>query len=432
MVEMKNQTTHELPDSASLGDSQDVAVTLLTGGSDKHYAYGLAMELISKGAVLDVIGSDELEGPEFQNRPGLTFYNLRGDQGPNASVSVKVYRVLKYYVRLIYYAATAKPKIFHILWNNRFETFDRTLLMLYYRFLGKRIVFTAHNVNTARRDCTDNFLNRVTLTIQYHLCNQIFVHTDKMKAELLEVFGVRGLRVTVIPYGINNAVPNTDLNPSEARRQLGFGDGERTILFFGRIRPSKGLEYLVAAFRQISRLRDDYRLIIAGSPDSCQNYWKTIRESIREDMQSGRILLKSEFIPDDQTELYFKAADVLVLPYRHIYQSGILFLGQSFGLPVLAADVGSLKNDIVDGKTGFVFRPEDPTDLASTLERYFASNLFAHLMEERQNIQRYATAQHSWSEVGQITMNVYTHLAPLSIRENAQSSGRRSASSSEG
>ena len=54
-----------------------------------------------------------------------------------------------YYAKLIRYAATAKPKIFHILWNNKFESFDRTLLMLYYRFLGKRIVLTAHNVNAA-------------------------------------------------------------------------------------------------------------------------------------------------------------------------------------------------------------------------------------------------------------------------------------------
>ncbi len=96
-------------------------------------------------------------------------------------------------------------------------------------------------------------------------------------------------------------------------------------------------------------------------------------------MQSGRVLLRADFIPDDETEVYFKAADVLVLPYRHIYQSGVLFLGHSFGLPVLAADVGSLKDDIVEGKTGFVFRPEDPVDLAKTIERYFASDLYAEL-----------------------------------------------------
>ena len=122
------------------------------------------------------------------------------------------------------------------------------------------------------------------------------------------------------------------------------------------------------------------------------------------------MLLKAEFIPDDETEVYFKAADVLVLPYRHIYQSGVLFLGHSFGLPVLAADVGSLKDEIVEGKTGFVFRPEDPVDLARAIEQYFASDLYANLNSRRREIRDYATERHSWDVVGEMTMSVYASL----------------------
>src|SRR5262249_19308088 len=125
---------------------------------------------------------------------------------------------------------------------------------------------------------------------------------------------------------------------------------------------------------------------------------------------AGRIVLRAEFIPDAETEIYFKAADVLVLPYKHIYQSGILFLAYSFGLPVLAADVGSLKDDIVEGQTGFVFRPEDPADLTKTIERYFASDLYADLDNRRQQIRDYATERHSWDVVGRMTMDVYAGL----------------------
>jgi glycosyltransferase involved in cell wall biosynthesis len=216
--------------------------------------------------------------------------------------------------------------------------------------------------------------------------------------------------VTVIPFGINNAVPNTDLTPRDAKRRLGIREGERTILFFGRIAPSKGLEYLIAAFQQIVAWGEDYRLIIAGRPDKCEKYWRAIRETLHDDVQRKRVLLRAEFIPDDETEVSFKAADVLVLPYRHIYQSGVLFLAHSFGLPVLAADVGSLKDDIVEGKTGFVFRPEDPVDLAKTIERYFASDLFAELNSRRQEIRDYATKRHSWDVVGEMTQDVYTRL----------------------
>src|SRR5207244_5159286 len=340
------QNRRELSNLTASGVAQEIGVTLLTGGSDRPYVFGLTNCLTSEGAALDLIGSDELDGPEFHSRRGVNFFNLRGDQRPDAGFVRKACRVSMYYAKLIRYAATAKPRIFHILWNNKFEFFDRTLLTLYYRLLGKRVVFTVHNVNADRRDSRDTRLNRLTLRIQYRLTNHIFVHTEKMKVELMDEFGVPGVRVTVIPFGINNAVPNTDLTPADAKQRLGIRGEDRTILFFGRITPYKGLEYLIAAFRQILAGRENYRLIIAGRPDKCETYWRAIREGIREDVRRGRILLRAEFIPDDEVEVYFKAADVLVLPYTDIYQSGVMFLGQSFGLPVLAADVGSLKDEI--------------------------------------------------------------------------------------
>jgi D-inositol-3-phosphate glycosyltransferase len=284
------------------------------------------------------------------------------------------------------------------------------LLMLYYRFLGKRVVLTVHNVNAGKRDSKDTRLNRLTLRIQYRLTHHIFVHTDKMKSELIEEFGMQAARVTVIPFGINNAVPNTSLTSAGAKQRLGLRNDEKTILFFGRITPYKGLEYLIAAFERVHALDQNYRLIIAGKPDRCEEYWGGIQEIVREHVQKGQVLLKAIFIPDAETEVYFKAADVVVLPYRDIYQSGVLFLGHSFGLPVVAADVGSLRDEIVEGKTGFVFRPEDPVDLARAIEQYFASDLYADLNSRRGEICAYASERHSWDVVGQRTIKVYADL----------------------
>ena len=78
-----------------------------------------------------------------------------------------------------------------------------------------------------------------------------------------------------------------------------------------------------------------------------------------------RVLQAITYIPDDETEIYFKAADALVLPYTDIYQSGVLFLGYSFGLPTIATDVGSFREEIIEGETGLICRPADPADLAS-------------------------------------------------------------------
>ena len=163
----------------------EVEVALLTGGGDRPYAFGMATALLSKSLCLDLIGGDDLDSPEWHGTSQVNFLNLRGDQRPDASRASKVSRVLRYYVRLIRYAATARPKMFHILWNNKFEVFDRVLLMLYYKLLRKKIVLTVHNVNAKKRDSNDTVLNRLTLKIQYRFADHLFVHTEKMKRELM-------------------------------------------------------------------------------------------------------------------------------------------------------------------------------------------------------------------------------------------------------
>jgi D-inositol-3-phosphate glycosyltransferase len=384
---------------------------LLTGCQDRPYAYGLAMALISKGVSVDVIGGDEMDSPDLYTTPRLSFLNLGGRQQQKAGLARKASRWLVYYAKLVRYSMSAKPKIFHILWNNKFEYLDRTLLMVYYKLRGKKIALTAHNVNQARRDSNDSILNRLTLRIQYRLADHMFVHTQKMKSELLADFGVRERAVTVIRHPINNAFPDTDLTPPEAKRRLGIKDSEKTILFFGRIRPYKGLEHLLAAFQQLLTSHKNYRLIIASEPKKgSEKYLEEIQQTINRIDNEGRILQKIKFIPDEDIELYFKAADVLVLPYTNIFQSGVLFLGYSFGLPVVATDVGSFKEEIIEGTTGFICGPADPSGLAKTLEVYFASDLYRDLKNRRQEIKDYANVQHSWDAVAELTRNAYVKM----------------------
>jgi D-inositol-3-phosphate glycosyltransferase len=385
-------------------------IALLTGGGDKPYALGMAAALTSVRIQVDFIGSDDLKVPELLSNRRINFLNLRRDQSPDAGRVAKAIRVAKYYAMLIRYAATARPKLFHILWNNRFQFFDRTLLMLYYRLLGKKIVFTAHNVNAGKRDSNDSWLNRVSLKIQYTLSDHIFVHTDGMKTELVIDFRVPESKVSVIPFGINNTVPNTALTVADAKRELGLSSSDKVMLFFGNIAPYKGLEYLAAAFTELLNRDRTYRLVIAGRPKGCEDYWKKIQQTIAHNGVGKRIIARIEYIPDEQTELYFKAADVLVLPYARVFQSGVLFLGYSFGLPVIAADVGSLKDEIVEGKTGFVFKPGDTSDLARKIDNYFNSELFHNLETRRTQIEKYANEQYSWSTVAAITTAVYFNL----------------------
>jgi glycosyltransferase involved in cell wall biosynthesis len=394
----------------SVVSGQTPSVALLTGGGDKPYALGMAAALTSAGMHVDFIGSDDLSVPELLANPRLNFLNLRGDQRGDVGPMAKGLRVLRYYLRLIGYAATARPKVFHILWNNKFQLIDCTVLMLYYRLLAKKIVFTAHNVNAGKRDQTDSWVNQMSLKIQYRLCDHIFVHTEGMKTDMISEFGIPESKVSVIPFGINNTVPNTRLSSVEAKRQLDIGNKDKVLLFFGNIAPYKGLEYLVAAFDELLKRDSSYRLLIVGKPKGPKSYWNQVQRSLENSNIADRVIAKIEYVPDEETELYFKAADVLILPYAHVFQSGVLFLGYNFGLPAIAADVGSLKEEIIEGRTGFVFKSRDSSDLVDKTDKYFNSDLFHSLESRRAEIKAYANDRYSWNKVAAITTKVYSNL----------------------
>jgi len=412
IAEKSSAAEVDIQTSSVCGSSSEIEVGLLTGCQDRHYAFALAMGLISKGICLDVVGSDEVDSPELHTAPNLRFLNFRGSQRNNANVVQKISKLLVYYVRILRYVLQSSAPILHILWNNELEIFDRTIMMLFYKMCGKKIAFTAHNVNGAKRDRKDSLVNRGTLRIQYRLCDHIFVHTQKMKSELCHDFGVAAEAVTVLRYPINNAVPNTNLTPLNAKRRLGVRDDEKAILYFGKIRPYKGIEYLLDAFRLIGAdPHANYRLIIAGEPKKgSEEYLYGIEQSVESSFIRERVMMKTQFIPDEEMELYFKAADVLVLPYKEIFQSGVLFVSYGFGLPVIATDVGSFREDIVEGSTGFLCKPGDPADMAKVVERYFASDLFKNLNVGRYELMEYANVNHSWNAVADSTRRAYAQM----------------------
>jgi len=102
--------------------------------------------------------------------------------------------------------------------------------------------------------------------------------------------------------------------------------------------------------------------------------------------------------------------DRTLSPYTHVFQSGVLFLGYSFGLPVIAADMGTLKKEVIEGETGFIFKPQDSSDLASKIDSYFKGKLFHNLETRRAQIKKYANERYSWDKVAKITTAVYSDL----------------------
>ena len=152
-----------------------------------------------------------------------------------------------------------------------------------------------------------------TLKIQYRLVDHLFVHTEKMKRELMEQFDVSASAISVIPFGINNAVPDTNLKPEDARRRLGIPECDRVILFLGISPHTKGSNtssmHLNVLWLGVEPIGSSSRATLRTAKIT----GNALLESLIRHVNGERILRKIENIPDDQTEVYFKAAEVLVL-----------------------------------------------------------------------------------------------------------------------
>jgi D-inositol-3-phosphate glycosyltransferase len=399
-----------MPMLNQVSEQPSVAVALLTGGWSDGYLVGLASGLLDAGVEIECVGGDELSVYPVFTREGVRYVNLRGSTDSNASFSQKALRILRYYVRLMTYSLRTRCRLFHVQWENKFIFLDRTLLLLYYKILGKRLVLTAHNVNGEEREGRDSALNRFSLKVMYTVADHIIVHTARMKTELSQRFRIEPAKVSVIPYGVYGIANGLKLSRNEARQKLSITLDRKVILFFGAIDWYKGLDVLVESFKGLLAEDPSYMLIVAGKPKYGQQYLAEIVDLLRGCRQDSDFLLRPEFIPEREMEWYFAAADCLVLPYRSIFQSGVLFLSYSFGLPVIATDVGSFREFVIEGKTGFVV-PPSREGLAAGIRQYFASNLYGQLPVKRDVIRRWSRRKFDWRKIGSATRDVYQRVS---------------------
>jgi D-inositol-3-phosphate glycosyltransferase len=385
-------------------------VLLITGGAP-HYEQGLISGLVQNGVKVHVIGGEELETGQILGHPSVEFQNLRGRNYSKRSAFGKVWLILTYYYRLLTIVLSKNCKLIHIQWPYKLAFLDQTIFPLFYRIIGKRVIFTAHNIDQDARDKKSSIKNKIALWTLYNAVHHIIVHTDLMKAELIASFRVNAAKISVIPHGLMTAVPEVGLTREAVRRSFGIGETAPTILFFGMISPYKGLSYLIDALPLIRRKLPAIQTIIGGRIKDCPDYWTRIERSIQEERLAPQLKMRLEHIPDEEVEAFFKCADLLVMPYTSIFQSGVLFLGYRFGLPIVATDVGSLKEDIVDGQTGFVTKAGDAKALAETIIRFFESELYRDLPALRERIKSFAEARYSWDTIGKKTRELYEAVA---------------------
>jgi glycosyltransferase involved in cell wall biosynthesis len=188
-------------------------------------------------------------------------------------------------------------------------------------------------------------------------------HSESDKELIAKRYSISPEKIHVIPHGLYDQYGDL-LDIKEARRSLSIKDNF-VILSFGLIRRYKGIPYLIRAFEQLPpEILEKSRLLIVGE------IWedrKELLDQIKASPSYNRITLINEYIPDDKVNLYFSAADVVVLPYLRASQSGIAHIAMSFGKPVIVSEVGGLKESMAKYKGTFFVPPGDVDSIRNAI-----------------------------------------------------------------
>ena len=242
---------------------------------------------------------------------------------------------------------------------------------------GIRVVFLCINVFEHEANSLKNWLTRLTLGT----VDSFIVHSEQEKSELLAINPEGKVRKHLLPLFEYDVT-------TEARH-----DAAMHLLFFGFVRPYKGLDTLLQA---LAILRNyDISLKIVGEFWNDKEQYVELINTLE---ISGRIEIVDQYVPDNEMSRHFSWADLVVLPYRKTITSGVIATAYGYKKPVLATNVGGFYEVIQDGYTGKIVKPDDPQALADGI-LWFLDNKQINFAE---NISTFASRNMSWGSLADL------------------------------
>lgn len=267
------------------------------------------------------------------------------------------------------------------------------------KLLGLKVVITAHDVESFVESLEVPALSRWV----YRQADRVVAHNQISRQELIDRIGLPAQHIVVIPHG--NYLHALRLLPAQsvARASLDIPEAAKVILFFGQIKDVKGLDLLFEAMPAVFKAQPDALLLIAGKP------WKSDFSAYEKQMVSlgirDRCITHIRYISDDDVACYYAAADVVALPYRRIYQSGVVLMAMSYGKAVLVSDLPGMTEIVSDGETGFVFRRGEVHELAAKLDVALGSASLRQVLAEK-GFER-VRKDYDWNVIGEKTKQLY-------------------------
>ena len=367
-------------------------VIVVSHGFQQRYERGFVNALAINGIQVCLIGSDDTDPGRLL--PGVELINLRGSQDPRRSLGAKAANLVRYHLRLIGYVARNRDAVVHTIGLFRFAILTGIVENFVLSRLSRRLVVTVHDLLPHQRH---GRWNQIVYRRIWRIPDRLVVHTQRMRAALIERFAVDPARIVVMEHGINDEIAPRAPRPDAIARVARKRGAPLRLLIFGAVAPSKGVDLLLEAF---AGLDERFELVIAGR---CLDraYAGRIAALIASNRNRERITWRDEFVPEHEVDGYFVAADVVVLPYRHIDQSGVLLEALGQGVPIVATDVGAFAH-YVSAADGVIVRPGDVGALRAGILRV-ADDLAAF---DRASIERRAR-RFLWSETVKSLLDVY-------------------------
>lgn len=357
------------------------------GGMD-FYDYGLAMGLGKNEVKVHYFTSTQTNERSFQNVNSYFYFKNVWD---TKNKLIRLFYFFKAYWKSLRKSKELGNSIVHL------HFFDlgllNALIMILVNFFDFKKVLTLHDVSSFKGKNTG-------FTEQFILksFDKFIVHNKLSQKELSKKLPEERL-IKIIPHG--NYLPFVDeLNYEPENNQT------LKLLFFGQIKKVKGLEILLEALAIAIKQNKKIHLTIAGKPwhDELSVYETLISDLKLENFVETHF----QYVSNDKVSLYFDNCDLVILPYRKIYQSGILLLSMSYGRVALTSDLPAFKEIVQDGKTGFLFEESNPKDLARVILKIAGER--KQLKEVNKQASILLKSDYNWCSIGAQTKQLYNHL----------------------
>jgi glycosyltransferase involved in cell wall biosynthesis len=322
----------------------------------------------------------------------------RGGKNP----LLKFGHYLYYLAWLFIYILRTRPDIVH------YQFFRRSRIECLYfpllRLITSELIYTAHNVLPHEHGKLDYYLYYLV----YRTATKIIVHTASIREKLLKLYDINPAKVAVIPaVRPVSGTRNISITRETARQQLNFAPDDKILLFFGYIRPYKGVDLLLEAFEIARPAIDNLKLIIAGKPHTPE-LQATYETQIANMAYGDWVIFRPEFIPKEDVDAYFMAADAVAMPYTKIDFSGIMQEAFMYRKAVLATNVGNFATLIESGVNGYITQQNTAQAFAEIIHAAFSD--MAHLYEMGQTAYTLEQERPDWQEIGQMTLQLYHDL----------------------